>query len=336
MGGNVFTEYLSTKEPEFVGRRLQTDDYHSAMYAVQSILKSIGLEYAVIDFVREKQSHGDLDIIVHKGVLSAFEVTNILRSKKIIVSQTSTDSLSFLLLTFQIDLIFIDPDSVEYARNYYSWNDLGNLIGRTSKQLGLKHGHDGLYFVQRDGDRVLKEYKLSTDYNVVLKLLQLDVEHFNKGFDTYYEMFKWVTSSPYFNPSKFLFENLNNRNRVRDRKRAIYNMFLIWSGSQSFNTPIVIEDRDQFVLNNFPEIKEEYYRQIEKVEQSKLLYEKFNGNLLSDWLNLEGKDLGNFIAQFKCHYDNQTLLNYSAEAIKNLVESFYKDNYIATSRKCSN
>lgn len=323
MGGNVFKDYLATKDPEYVGRRLETIDYHSALFAVECILKELGLNYSIIDYVREKSSHGDLDIIVeHTRPVS--NVLADLLSKKVIAVKTSSSSLSFLLLTFQVDLIFIESDKLDYAKKYFSWNDLGNLVGRVAKNIGFKHCHDCLKFVQREGDRVYKEHILSTDYNSILRILELDVDHFNKGFDTYIEMFEWVSKSPYFIPEKFEFDNLNNRNRVRDKKRKVYNMFLEWCKNQKFEAPIIIEDKDKFVLSVFPEFQLEYDSVLTKIQTDSDLKLKFNGTLLKEWTNLEGKDLGSFISKFKTKYSTQDLLNSSAENIEQLVKDFYK------------
>lgn len=325
MGGNVFKDYLSQKEEQFVGRRLESEDYPSALFAVKSILDKIGLSYATIDFVREKESHGDLDIIVERHPdISAHDITSFLENEGFKVSQNSNSIVSFLLLTFQVDLILIDPESVDYARNYFSWNDLGNLIGRVSKQVGLKHGHDGLYFMLREEDRVLKEYKLTNDYFKVLEILELDVKHFKKGFNTYIEMFEWVSASPYFNPNKFLLENLNNRNRVRDRKRVIYNLFLNWLNTKEFSPPRIVDDKEQFVFNLFPGLEEDCKAVRDRAEMLKLLRAKIDVNFIIEFTGLTGKDLGGFLTSFKSKYDEKYILNSTIEELRLTIKSFYE------------
>lgn len=146
-------------------------------------------------------------------------------------------------------------------------------------------------------------------------------------------MFEWVSSSPYFNPEVFQFEKLNNRNRVRDRKRKVYNMFLDWISNQDFSDHYKSDHIrcDENILKLFPEIEEEYYRLADVAEETKLIREKINGKLLSEWTSLSGKHLGGFITQFRNHFNNETLLNSSMETVKELVESFYKDNYVELS-----
>lgn len=327
IGGNVFKDYIKEKDPMYICARVHRTDYPSVLYAVQAILKDIGLEYLEIDYVREKESHGDLDIIIKKGTLSAHDVTKLLRDKKIITVQTSKDSLSFLLITFQIDLIFVDRESSTYAKNYFSWNDLGNLIGRISKQLGFKHGHDGLFYVHREGDRVIKEYKLSSDYLDILRILQLDITKFENGFDTFNEMFEWISSTPYFNPDIFKFENLNNRNRVRDTKRVVYNKFLSWVDGKVFPDPLIVQDKLNFVMESFPVLVPLYNEQVELLRHSKLLYAKFNGNFVRQWLNLSGKDLGIFLSNFNKCYSKEALMLLNSDEIEAIVRSYYEINY---------
>ena len=72
----------------------------------------------------------------------------------------------------------------------------------------------------------IKEYCLSNNFEDILNILGLNTTVYKNGFDTYQEMFDFVISSPYFDKNLFLFENLNNKNRVRDKKRKTYNMFL--------------------------------------------------------------------------------------------------------------
>lgn len=282
------------------------------------------MSYATIDFVREKESHGDLDIVVERHPdISASDITSFLENEGFKVSQNSNSIVSFLLLTFQVDLILIDPESVDYAKNYFSWNDLGNLIGRISKQVGLKHGHDGLYYVQRAEDRVLKEYKLTTDYSKILDILELDVKKFRKGFNTYFEMFEWVSASPYFNPDKFSFENLNNRNRVRDRKRVIYNLFLKWLDTKEFSPPRIVSDKDQFVFELFPGLEEECKVVRDRAEMLKLLRAKIDVNFIMELTGLTGKDLGAFLTSFKNKYDEQYILDSSVEDLRLTITDFY-------------
>lgn len=324
MGGNVFKNYLDATDPIYVGRRLKTEDYPSALFAVKTILICLGFDYLTIDFVREKESHGDLDILVYKDSPHSAKIL----ADELVVQgfkvEHNKDIVSVLLLTFQVDFIFVDREVASYSQHYFSWNDLGNLVGRMSKQIGLKHGHDGLYYVQRDNDRILAEHKLSNDYFTVLEILELNVDVFKKGFDTYEDMFIWVSKSPYFNPEKFSFEALNHRNKVRDRKRKVYNMFLLWCKEHTFKQPRVVDDHLNFLSEYFPDLKEKVDQVNLRATTRKLLSEKFNGNIISSLTGLSGKELGSFIAYLKSSYTEDDLLKMDSPSIHKLINDTFK------------
>ena len=154
--------------------------------------------------------------------------------------------------------------------------------------------------------------------------MELDVKHFKKGFDTYIEMFEWVSASPYFNPDKFLLENLNNRNRVRDRKRVIYNLFLNWLNTKEFSPPRIVDDKEQFVLNLFPGLEEDCKAVRDRAEMLKLLRAKIDVNFIIEFTGLTGKDLGGFLTSFKSKYDEKYILNSTTEELRLTIKSFYE------------
>ena len=202
-----------------------------------------------------------------------------------------------------------------------------------AKQLGFKHGHEGLYYVQRDGDATLKEHLLSTNYLDILNILGLDKLKFMKGFDTYQDLFDFVMSSPYYNPEIFKLENLNNINRVRDRKRKTYNMFLQYSREREHLYPSVPkltkEERTEFVFNLYPKIRKEAEILQSEYDLKKLIASKTNGNFLMELIpELKGKELGQFIFYLKnnsIQLYSATVLTLSGEEIKDLVLSHYKE-----------
>lgn len=293
---------------------------------ITSILKNFNFKYRTIDFVREKESHGDLDILVeidNKENINKFYQHLI--DHEILCEKTSTTSISILLLTFQFDIIFIEKECIEYAYNYFSWNDLGNLIGKLSRKLGLKHGFTGLTYLQygENDTHLLHEHIVSLDYNVILNLLELDIEHFKKGFDTYFEMFEWLSKSPYFDPNLYNYSSLNNKNRVRDHKRKIYRLFLEWLEDKEFSEPIRIHDQTQYVLDSFPEILQEYNLANERFNKNLLLKEKFNGLLIAQWTGLLRTELSAFINEFLKVNPKDTLYNLTEDQIKQTVLQFY-------------
>lgn len=331
MGGNIFKEYLSTKQDGHVLKRLDTDCYSSALSTLHALLTSLGLTFKDIDYVREKDSHGDIDILIE---LTEEELVTKVHNQLVELNfQTERNNsiLSFLMFTFQVDLIFVNRDYIDYAKHYFSWNDLGNLVGRMSKRLNLKHGFDGLYYELKEGFQVLYTQKISTNYYDILRILELDIKHFDKGFNTYEEMFQWLSNSPYFNPDIYSFDNLNHRNRVRDRKRKVYTLFLEWVSKNTFkpfDDSLLTTVGPTSIIKLFPDLPQQIGRELVRLKEQKLLSEKFNGRLVMELTPLTGKQLGDFISKFKLTYNSKTLLESSATEMKTLILDFYKDVYL--------
>lgn len=272
-----------------------------------------------------------MDVVCNSDLIDVAFLETKLKRYGYPVSRNS-NVLSFLFNSFQIDLIFVKSDIFEYSWNYFNWNDVGNLIGRLAKQYGLKHGWQGLYYVQRNGDHVVKEHLLSTQYLDILKCMCLDKYTFFKGFETYQEMFDWFVSSPRFIPDIFKFENLNHTNRVRDRKRKTYNMFLnyleeIDVGQFEHNLKLTEEEKKECVCRWFPFVRKEIEEIDRQIEKANTIKSKFNGKVVSQLTNLVNKDLGSFIQQFKYKQDSDWIYNTPQSDINNEIINFYKNEF---------
>ena len=238
------------------------------------------------------------------------------------------DVLSFLYKNFQVDLILTHKDVFKYSCNYFAWNDLGNIIGRMSKSLGFKHGHNGLFYIQRYGDKILKEHLLSNNYLDILKILKLDYGKFHKGFSNLEEIFEFAIASPYFNKEKFKLENLNNINRVRDRKRKTYNQFLEYIKDKPENNySLSASEKLDFVTNLFPNLKESY-TEIENNYLTELKIKSVsNANIIMEVTSLtSGQELGKFISFFKENNPDYTsskaLLKTKEDVILDIQKSY--------------
>ena len=272
-----------------------------------------------------------MDVVVNSNKVDVSFIETKLKRYGYPVSKNG-NVLSFLYKSFQIDLIFVDDLYFNYAWHYFNWNDVGNIIGRLAKQYGLKHGWQGLYYVQRNGDHVVKEHLLSTEYLDILKCMHLDKYTFFKGFETYEQMFDWIVSSPRFMPDIFKFENLNHTNRVRDRKRKTYNMFLSYLeeidvGQFEDNFKLTEEEKRECVCRWFPFIRKEIEEIDKHIERVNVTKAKFNGALVSQLTNIVGKDLGNFIQLFKSKYDIEWIYNNTPSDINNAIIDFYKNEF---------
>ena len=320
MGGNVFK---TTHEPV----RLTTEELVVFSDEWCSILKEHSVEHVVPRNVGEKLDHGDLDVLVLSENLETF-INNFIVVNNIPMVRNGS-VISLLYKSFQVDLIKTPKEDLEFSTFYFSFNDLGNLLGRMSKNLGLKLKHDGLYYVLRSEDHVLKEFLLSKNYKQFLNILEVDVDKYKKGFNTYTEMFEYVSSSPYFDSGIFKLENLNNKNRVRDRKRKTYNMFLDWCELQSFTDQdkLTSEEKEEFVISHFPVLKEGIDFENHKYLVQLSVKRKFNGNLIISLIpELEGKELGDFISAYKQSIEgfDSFIINSNEDDLNISILEFHK------------
>lgn len=299
MGGNALKNCET--------RRLPAEEYHSLCRKVELDIQRLyptGM-IRVIPAYRQKESFGDMDILVEKGIYTPhlFDSLRELWGSKEEVHNNDCHSME--LNGFQIDIIAIHQDLFSFALAYYSWNDLGNLMGRVAHKMGLKFGHDGLYSVLRDGTHHLDEILLTCDPLKAMSWLGFDVPTFLKGFDTLEDIFEFVAKNERFNPDIYLFDNMNAISRIRDKKRKTYTTFLAWCEEYKRKNP----DREYFkyppkttwlakIRIDFPGFSQMATQSHQFIAWRQYLAKKFNGEIVQAAVGLEGKELGKFMKEF--------------------------------------
>lgn len=291
MGGNALKKTTT--------RRYMADEYHALVPDVVAKLTTLG-RCDCVPAYGTKESFGDMDLVHSINNLCTSSVCGLFSPTEMV---KNGPVLSFDYKQLQIDLIYAAPDTYDYAMGYYSWNDAGNLVGRIAHKLGLKHGHKGLTLPVRNGTYQIGEIRLTTDYAHALRFLDLTPM---SGPETLEDIFNWVSSSKYFSPEIYLFENLNAVSRIRDKKRATYNKFLTWC--ESWNGP-----RGQYNANKshyLPMVWEyfqgsqiKYQEILDKAAADKERASKFNGHIVSNITGLSGRELGVFMAKIKTRID---------------------------------
>jgi hypothetical protein len=271
---------------------------------------------AVIPAYRVKADFGDCDLLVtstgydpHKAA-AALDAVEVVRngpvtSVGVVVREELAPQDGNV---FQVDLVSIGEESFDYALGYFSFNDLGNLIGRTAHRAGLSHRHDGLWFYVRDGDYKFRDICLTRDYDVALRFLGYEPEQFRAGFETLEDIFEYVAGSDYFNRDIFLLENRNAQSRIRDRKRRTYTEFLKWCEARpelpAFQYP---EDKAAWlprITEHFPHFEAEHRQALDDMARQRAVKARFNGEWVSQLTGLQGKDLGALMKNFKESFDS--------------------------------
>lgn len=316
MGGNAIPNVT----------RLAKDPYSKVTQSVLSMLAEWYPENRCSDILSytNKETFGDLDVIIEQydNEVSSTLLNNLKEKfdldKNDYYNNGSVLSFRYPLgdrniTGFQVDIIVEPTKTYEMARDYFAYNDLGNLLGRITKKLGFKLGHKGLSYIVRDGNYKIKEIFFSHYWDTALGLLELDIGRYDEGFDSLEDIFEFVASSPYFNPDIFLLHNRNHNARVRDQKRSTYNKFLKWceENNESLTHYPYQSERDHYgygspsnmnmpFLENvlfpaFPELKEEIVSLRDYLELNKKAKEKYNGELVMRLTGLGGKELGQFM-----------------------------------------
>lgn len=267
---------------------------------------SIGFRIKIIESYRNKETFGDLDAVFFTDMtmpeVAEFCKTN-WQSKEVVING---NCVSAECDGFQVDLICYPTGRWEgiFATHYFAWNDLGNLMGRVAHKMGLKLGHDGLYYCLRDGTHFLDEILVTNNFTTAIEFLGFSSVRYSKGFDSLEDIFEFVAANPYFNPDIYLLDQVNAVARIRDKKRKTYMAFLDWCEEYKAKNP----DKKYYefpkhktvwiptVIEHFPDFKSKLYQAHQENAMREYMKSKFNGNLVSELTGLEDRELGEFMA----------------------------------------
>jgi hypothetical protein len=327
MGGNALKNTTT--------RRMSKDDYLERVSEVSKLLDSyiskfhpsFNLRYHVLENVGEKESFGDMDVLVsfpiNENVLNGIGFA----PKDIFINGSVA---SFDYRELQIDFITVPSSSFDYAKAYFNNGDLGNLLGNLAKHYGLKHGHTGLLLPVRDKDHLYTELLVTLDHDEFLELVGLDTDTFNKGFDTLEDMYHYVTTSPVFRRESYSFENLNAVARTRDKKRPQYIAFLKYLDDhpEAIGVPKKKDmTRLNAVFDKFPGLKDRYETVIKEMLFKQEYRIKLNGELVRIITGLDGKELGIFMSMIKrdSRFDPAVIILMPQEELEELIEDFYNE-----------
>lgn len=320
MGGNALKNTPT--------RRLDRSDFEAVSRAVVDGLRAAlpGARVEVIPAYASKADFGDLDLLLSaEHVAAAGGWPRLQELATTLFNATEQfkngDVLSFDFRAsaqqheagFQVDLIAQAWVSYDYALGYFSFNDLGNLVGRTAHRAGLVHRHDGLYYYLREGDYLFRDIVLTQDYDEALAFLGYAPQRFREGFETLEDIFCYVAGSAFFNRDIFLLENRNNQSRVRDRKRKTYTSFLAWCEAQP-DLPAYAYPPDKQawlprIAAHFPAFQPAYDQAMADLAVQRRVKARFNGAWVSELTGLQGKALGLLMKHVKGSFGSRQTLD---------------------------
>jgi predicted thioredoxin/glutaredoxin len=164
----------------------------------------------------------------------------------------------------------------------------------------------------------------------------LDYKHWLLGFATLPELFEWVMASPYFSVKPYQEELAGAMEKRLDRRSTIQKFADYLLDNQILTSYEYLENKEDYlpiIDSFFPEADLLAQIAAEKAQEEtvKRLQEKFNGNLLMEWLpGISGKELGQFIQDFKRQFVDfeAFVLNHKAQEVKQQVLDFYAKNRV--------
>lgn len=325
MGGNALSQ-------ETV--RLPAARYFQVEKRLVERLRSLlpGTRAEAVVAYAEKVDFGDMDVLIAEGPgYDPIALAQKLGAMEVVRNgEVTSFGLPVSEGVFQVDLICVPAASFDFALRYFSYNDLGNLLGRVAHKFGAKFGHLGLLYPLRapdNDDQMLAELEITSDFSAALALLGYDAQAYEAqraaaGFRTLEDIFDYVVTSPYVNPDIYLLENRSYRARVRDAKRPTYNKFLEWLAEQpegslpafpwgEAGSPERQEQRRQFLetaFNQYPEFKARYEATLLMADRQRQARRYFNGDFVATITGLEGKELGMFMSRLRATFTSNAAL----------------------------
>lgn len=311
MGGRALNNYGVTT------RRISTAEFYEIFAEIKNqLVLDLGLQFSVVKCYHQKETHGDLDLLLkidhqfhNKGINLKKYIKDTFQPKAI---HNNGGVYSFDYKDFQVDFIPIKESKWETALVYYSYDPLGNIMGKTYHKFGLSYGWDGLFYKFRNfHGRNSQNILLTEDPKAIFDFGGYDYDRYLNGFDTLEEIYGFAIAGKYFDSEMFKIENLNHVDRKRNRKRGSYHAFLNYLNDNKIDVSYPFsKDKTVYLTmidKAFPEVK--FIEKLEKLrkkdEENMILTEKFNGHLAMEWIpELKGKELGQVITKFKNYLGN--------------------------------
>lgn len=311
MGGNAFENTV---------RMQNRQEFEQVYQAQQELFAPIGLLMTMPMQIKSKDSIDYVDIIIPTGY--APKIREILERYRLDYNGNGIVTSYLTKGNYQINLIAIRPNLIDYATNYFAYGECGNILGQMiKKHFHLKNSFNGLYYVyQQDTGNYQKELLLSLEYKDLIDMLELDWSQFEQGFETNEHLFDWFYASPFLDTDAFKFENLNHTNRVRDRKRKFYHEWLKYLDGKPKKPTKTPKPLGEY----FESFDKKYIQAEAEYSKHRAYKAKFNSNLAMFLTGLKGKPLGEFMALFVDEYTKDEILAMTDAELELNILSLYQ------------
>ncbi|MDK9793730.1 hypothetical protein [Vibrio sp. D431a] len=215
MGGSLFEKQGA--------RRHTTSEVEAAKESILSDPMFAQLKFLFPKDLTNKETHGDLDIIVVDDNGVREKLRSILKIKELLFVDSGC-IISALFGELQVDFNFVNSKYAHFAKEYFSFNDLGNILGFYAKASGLVLGEDGLYFKTDVENYGIARNYIEFDFYKVLDRLGMDVNAYKKGFADFSEMAEFLKGSHLVPSFDSLNAGLRRRLKVRPNQKRFYEL----------------------------------------------------------------------------------------------------------------
>lgn len=218
MGGNAVTN----------AQRMTVETFEAIKLQIHSLLSSTlsGVKFSFPVELGGKKSFGDLDVLLlSEDEETKHEILLMLNDNFDEVVESGT-VYSVKYLDYQVDFILVDSD-LDFATNYYSHGDLGNLLGYYAMHRGYKLGRDGLYISVNIPNVGKKRNFVTRDWRVALNMMGFESVEMPDSFPNERAMLNFVASSILFENKESVFNlsEVGSRYRSTVRKRPTQRLF---------------------------------------------------------------------------------------------------------------
>ncbi len=286
-------------------RRYLADEYFAKTAEILQKIRPLfpDSRFELIPAIRSKQDFGDADFLLESPLPTGWmEAIKAILFPTEVVHNGEVWSLN--VDNLQVDIIVTPGYHFDFSLMYFSYNDVGNLVGRVAHTAEFKFGHKGLIKCLRDGNYLHDQVIVTRDFRQALKFIGYESGPYFYGFDTLESIFWYVTTSPYFDPYAYDLGNMSHTARVRDKKRPTYKSFLQWLDNQGFvgKPPEKTRTEEEWLnkaLETFPEFATAWKASCTDMANKKVAKAKFNGRIVNELTGLQEKQLSEFMASFR-------------------------------------
>lgn len=315
-------------------RRYALEEYLEKQDYLTEILSNDFPDVEVPRYFSNKTSFGDIDIICvwpsdikkeDRGVFLRKYIEDTFHPDEI---YHNSNSWSFNVEELQVDMVMCEPEHFDSFCHYFSFNDLGNFMGRLAHGLGLKYGQEGLMYDHYFKGKKIGRVIVSKDYPRIFKFLGLDYKRWEEGFDNLEDVFEYVVRSKYFNYDRFQLKTLNRINRERNMKRDSYIKFLEYIEEYKGKKYPYHEDKTVYLKEAdrfFPEFNYKLEVRRMEYEYTRKLYikSKFNGGMLIDKYGVKKEDINPLLFKYIETFDDKE--TYEKFILETPIDLIWKD-----------